>query len=55
MTLILSNDDISSVLTMRDTVDALEHAYQELAREEAVCRPRIDIRIPTADPEKTYQ
>ena len=55
MTLILSNDDISSVLTMRETIDALERAYQELAREEAVCRPRIDIRIPTADPEKTYQ
>ena len=55
MTLILSNDDIASVLTMGDTIDALEHAYQELAREEAVCRPRIDIRIPTADPEKTYQ
>ena len=55
MTLILSNDDISSVLTMRETIDALERAYQELARQEAVCRPRIDIRIPTADPEKTYQ
>ncbi len=55
MTLILSNDDIASVLTMRETIGALESAYQELAREEAVCRPRIDIRIPTADPEKTYQ
>ena len=55
MTLILSNDDIASVLTMAETVDALEAAYKELAREEAVCRPRIDIRIPTADPEKTYQ
>ena len=50
MTLILSNDDIASVLTMRETVDALERAYRELAAGEAVCRPRIDVRIPTSDP-----
>ena len=34
---------------------ALDTAYQDLAREEAVCRPRIDIQIPTKDPEKIYQ
>ena len=55
MTLILSNDDIASVLTMRETVESLERAYQELAQDDAVCRPRIDVRIPTPDPEKTYQ
>ena len=55
MTLFLSNDDVASVLTMEDTVGALETAYRDLARGEAVCRPRIDIRIPTADPGKTYQ
>ena len=55
MTLILNNDDIASVLTMDETISALEGAYQELAREEAVCGPRVNIRIPTADPEKTYQ
>src|SRR5687767_6785653 len=27
----------------------------DLARGEAVCRPRIDIRIPTQDPERVYQ
>ena len=55
MTWFLNNDDIAEVLTMQDTVDALEQAYQELARGEAVCRPRIDIQIPTSDPAKTYQ
>ena len=55
MTLFLNNDDIASVLTMRDTVDALERAYRDLAHGEAVCRPRIDIQIPTTDPAKTYQ
>ena len=55
MTLILNNDDIASVLTMEETIDALRQAYEELARTEAVCRPRIDIRIPTSDPAKMYQ
>ena len=50
MTLILNNDDIASVLTMDETIGALRQAYEELARTEAVCRPRIDIRIPTSRP-----
>jgi alanine dehydrogenase len=55
MTLILNNDDVEQVLTMEITMNALEQAYQELARQEAVCRPRIDIQIPTEDPNKIYQ
>ncbi len=55
MTLILNNDDVATVLTMEITMDALRTAYEELARGDAVCRPRIDIHIPTSDPEKTYQ
>ncbi|MBI4524709.1 MAG: ornithine cyclodeaminase family protein [Deltaproteobacteria bacterium] len=55
MTLILNNDDVKSVLTMAVTMEALEKGYQELARKEAVCRPRIDIQIPTKDPHKMYQ
>jgi ornithine cyclodeaminase/alanine dehydrogenase-like protein (mu-crystallin family) len=55
MTLILNNDDVKQVLTMEVTMNALEQAYQELARQEAVCRPRIDIQIPTQDPNKIYQ
>ncbi len=55
MTLILNNDDVKSVLTMEITMKALEKSYQELARNEAVCRPRIDIQIPTKDPRKMYQ
>jgi alanine dehydrogenase len=55
MTLILNNEDVKSVLTMEITMEALDKAYRELAREEAVCRPRIDIQIPTHDQEKIYQ
>src|SRR5713226_4313316 len=55
MTLILSNDDVKKVLTMEIAMSALEEAYLQLARQEAVCRPRIDIQIPTEDPGKIYQ
>jgi ornithine cyclodeaminase/alanine dehydrogenase-like protein (mu-crystallin family) len=55
MTLILNNEDVQSVLTMEITMAALEQAYAELTRQEAVCRPRIDIQIPTKDPKKLYQ
>ena len=55
MTLILNNDDVRSVLTMEATMAALEEAYKQVARGEAVCRPRIDIQIPTRDPRKIYQ
>src|SRR5204862_8122151 len=33
----------------------LESAYRDHASGQAVCRPRIDIRIPTRDPAKFYQ
>jgi alanine dehydrogenase len=55
MTLILNNADVAKVLTMETTMAALEEAYLALAAREAVCRPRIDIRIPTRDPAKNYQ
>ena len=53
--LLLNNADVASVLTMEITMDALEKAYLELFKNEAVCRPRIDIQIPTKDPKKVYQ
>ena len=37
------------------TLAALEVAYRELIEREAVCRPRIDIRIPTRTPGRFYQ
>jgi len=43
------------VLTMKDTIEVLEEAYADLAAKEAVCRPRVDIQIPTSDPHKAYQ
>ena len=53
--LLLNNTDVAGVLTMEITMNALENAYGELADKRAVCRPRIDIQIPTKDPRKIYQ
>ena len=55
MTLIINNTDVAKVLTMDATLAVLEDAYLKLAAGEAVCRPRIDIRIPTSNPAKNYQ
>ncbi len=55
MTLFINNADVAKVLTMATTIAALEESYLKLAAGEAVCRPRIDIRIPTSNPAKNYQ
>jgi alanine dehydrogenase len=55
MTLIINNDDVAALLTMEDTIGALEESYRNLASHEAICRPRIDIQIPTSNPDKIYQ
>ncbi|HEU0069869.1 MAG TPA: ornithine cyclodeaminase family protein [Alphaproteobacteria bacterium] len=54
MTLIINNDDVTKLLTMEMTIDALEDAYKRLVTKESVCRPRIDVQIPTSDPAKVY-
>jgi ornithine cyclodeaminase/alanine dehydrogenase-like protein (mu-crystallin family) len=53
--LIINNAEVAKVLTMETTIAALEESYIALAAKEAVCRPRIDIRIPTSDPARNYQ
>src|SRR5438105_11586131 len=55
MTLLINNADVQQVLTIEATIGALSEAYADGARGEAVCRPRIDVRIPTSDPAKFYQ
>ena len=53
--LIINNQDVHDLLSMRDTMEALEQAYADLAAGEAVCRPRVDVRIPTSDATRNYQ
>jgi len=48
MTLILSNDDVEHLLSMRDCIDAMEVAYAELAEGRGVSRLRSDSFSPTS-------
>src|SRR5216683_2683716 len=54
MTLILSNDDVAKVLTMRDCIAVMEEAYLELAEGRGVSRRRSDCFTPTARADALY-
>ncbi len=47
--LLIDNETTASVLAMPDVVAVLEQAYRDLAAGEAICRPRIDMRLPIDD------
>ena len=55
MTLFLNNQDVQRLLTMELTIQALEESYKAMIAGTGVCRPRIDIQIPTSDPDRTYR
>lgn len=55
MTLMISNADVAQILTMDDTIAALEASYRGLGTSDTVCRPRIDVRIPTSVEGREYQ
>jgi ornithine cyclodeaminase/alanine dehydrogenase-like protein (mu-crystallin family) len=46
MTLVLSNDEVAELLSMRDCLDALEQAYLAAAEGEALSVPRQDVLVP---------
>lgn len=54
MTLILSNDDVEKLLSVRDCADALEKAYLELADGTGVARTRSDSIIKAKRPDTLY-
>jgi ornithine cyclodeaminase/alanine dehydrogenase-like protein (mu-crystallin family) len=54
MTLILSNDDIANLLTMRECIAVMEDAYFELANGRAVSRTRSDCFAPTVRQDALY-
>lgn len=52
---LLTNADISSVLTMREGIAALRTGYEDLARGDAAYVPRIDLFAPTGREDDYYQ
>ena len=55
MTLLISNEDAGRLLTMPLVIEALESSYRGLASGEAVCRPRIDVELPSGNPDRLYR
>lgn len=45
--LVLSNEEIETLLTMRECIDALEAMYRDLAEDKALVSPRVDNIAPT--------
>ena len=54
MTLILSNDDVEKLLTMRECIAVMEEAYVELAEGRGVSRTRSDCFTPTSRADALY-
>ncbi|TMJ95233.1 MAG: ornithine cyclodeaminase family protein [Alphaproteobacteria bacterium] len=54
MTLILSNDDVEALLTMRECIAVMEEAYAELADGRGVSRTRSDCFTPTTRGDALY-
>lgn len=54
MTLLLDNDDVTRLLSMRDCITALEEGYIELAAGRAITRPRSDCLAPTERGDAVY-
>src|SRR5712692_314399 len=53
--LVLNNDEIDQLLTIRDYHEVLEAAFGDLARGESAWRPRSDMSVPRADGSATYR
>jgi alanine dehydrogenase len=54
MTLILSNDDVEKLLTMRECIEVMEEAYIELAEGRGVSRTRSDCLTSTTRADALY-
>ena len=48
MPLFLNNDEVEQLITMKDTMEALEILYREMGQGVAVTAPRSDVHSPTA-------
>jgi alanine dehydrogenase len=52
--LLLTNEEVTRVLSMADCMEPMETAFRELGDGRAVTRPRSDLVVPDADPARHY-
>ncbi|MDR7400597.1 MAG: ornithine cyclodeaminase family protein [Armatimonadota bacterium] len=55
VTLVLTNDHVAQLLTMRDVLEVLEYAYREMGRGRGVVRDRTHTFLPHPDPGREYE
>jgi len=53
--LLINNDDVAKLLSMKKCLEALEVGYKDLAAGNATYRPRIDVWAPTDGPDSYYR
>ena len=53
--LLINNQEVEKLFTMRDCLDALEDGYDDLLRGDAVFRPRLDLWMPCDRPDGYYR
>ncbi|MFB3883862.1 MAG: ornithine cyclodeaminase family protein [Thermodesulfobacteriota bacterium] len=53
--LFINNQDVEKLFTMKDCLDALEVAYDDLLKGDAVYRPRLDVWVPCERPDGYYR
>lgn len=54
MPLLLTNDEVTSLLSMPDCLVAMEKAFTELGNGEAITRVRSDLIVPQPEPDRHY-
>jgi ornithine cyclodeaminase/alanine dehydrogenase-like protein (mu-crystallin family) len=54
MMLILTNEEVESILTMEDCIEVLEHAFAELGHGRAIATNRYDLSVPAKLPSAAY-
>ena len=52
---VINNADVSALVTQEEVTRALESAYQDFFSGTAVCRPRVDVEIPSSSPDRFYR
>lgn len=52
---IINNLDVTQLVSQHEVTTVLEAAYQDFFAGHAVCRPRVDVEIPSSSPEKFFR
>jgi alanine dehydrogenase len=52
---VINNTDVARLVTQAEVTQVLESAYQDFFNGIAVCRPRVDVEIPSSSPDRFYR